>query len=140
MDRNQLVETLSEELYKLQSKPHEGKLLPSEELRGILPTASSYSRSAGAPVITTAQLVYGLYQKFPLFRGFLSNQGITETDIKNGIESVPRTEEEVHTAKAAAERVHTLTTRSRAVDNAGLKVCALGDQVFQFYRLPELVM
>jgi ATP-dependent Clp protease ATP-binding subunit ClpA len=92
VDRNQLVETLSEELSELQSEPHEGKLLPSEELQGILPIASSYSRSAGAPVITTAHLVYGLYQKFPMFRGFLSNQGITEADVDKGIESIPRTE------------------------------------------------
>jgi ATP-dependent Clp protease ATP-binding subunit ClpA len=92
VDRNQLVETLSEELYSLQSEPHEGTLLPSEELQGILPTASSYSRSAGAPVITTAHLVYGLYQEFPLFRNFLAAREIAEADIKNRIESIPRTE------------------------------------------------
>ncbi|MFP4383614.1 MAG: Clp protease N-terminal domain-containing protein [Spirochaetia bacterium] len=92
VDQNLLVETLSEELTELQSEPHEGKLLPSEELQGILPAASSYSRSAGAPAITTAHLMYGIYQKSPLFRGFLSNQGISEADIKNGIESMPKTE------------------------------------------------
>jgi ATP-dependent Clp protease ATP-binding subunit ClpA len=92
VDQNQLVETISEELHRLQSEPHEGKLLPSKEIEGPLSAASAYRRSTGAPVKTTAHIVYGLYQEFPMFRNFLAAREITEADIKNGIESIPRTE------------------------------------------------